>query len=128
MITGLFSAIPYVGEIIVEWLWGGFSVGGPTLTRFFGFHFVLPFVITALVIVHIFFLHETGSSNPLGVTGSKTSKIRFSPFFALKDMVGFLRLAVIIVGLVVASPDLLGDVENFNEANSMLTPRHIQPE
>ncbi len=127
VITGLFSAIPYVGEVIVEWLWGGFSVGEPTLNRFFGFHFVLPFVVIALVLVHIFFLHERGSRRPLGLVKGAI-KVRFRPVFVWKDRVGFILLLGAIIGLVLFSPDLLGDVENFNEANSIITPRHIQPE
>lgn len=127
VITGLFSAIPYLGGSIVEWIWGGYSVRRVTLTRFFGFHFVLPFVIIFLVFLHILFLHDTGSNNPLGlrVGGEKYS---FFPFFMLKDRVGFLIGGIILVLLGTIFPDLLGDAENFNISNSLSTPVHIQPE
>ena len=127
VITGLFSAIPYVGGRVVEWLWGGFSVGGPTLRRFFGFHFFLPFLLISLVLVHLIFLHRTGSRSPLGVK-KRSEKINFSPLYLWKDVVGVILVGRFFCCVIFILPDLFGDVENFNSANSIITPRHIQPE
>nr|UGW52804.1 cytochrome b [Isocladus armatus] len=127
VITNLLSTIPYVGIDLVQWLWGGFAVDGPTLTRFFTFHFLLPFVIAALVVIHILFLHQTGSNNPLGLSSAQ-DKIPFHPYFIFKDIVGFVVLLAIMVLLVLIDPYLLGDPENFNPANPLSTPPHIQPE
>nr|YP_010565476.1 cytochrome b [Parakontikia atrata]UZA66418.1 cytochrome b [Parakontikia atrata] len=127
VITNLFSAIPYVGDSIVIWLWGGFSVSFPTLVRFFSFHFICPFILLFLVIIHIFFLHETGSNNPLGLN-SNNNKISFHPYFSLNDL---FVLSIYIFLFFLASfgfPYLFMDVENFFEANSLVTPLHIQPE
>jgi ubiquinol-cytochrome c reductase cytochrome b subunit len=127
VITNLISAIPYLGEALVYWLWGGFAVGNGTLTRFFTFHFILPFILLALVVTHLIFLHETGSSNPIGVN-SNFDKIPFHPYFSSKDMVGWV---VIFGGLVILSlkdPWLLGDPENFLPADPLVTPVHIKPE
>lgn len=127
VITNLFSAIPALGEEIVTWLWGGFSVDNPTLTRFFALHFILPFVVRGLVIVHLIFLHETGSRNPLGVRRNK-DKVPFYPYFFVKDFLG-VRIALLVL-IVICSmlPWSLGDPENFSPANSLVTPVHIQPE
>ena len=127
VITNLVSSLPVVGEDIVKWLWGGFSVDNSTLTRFFAFHFMLPFVIRGLVILHFLFLHETGSNNPLGVNRNK-DKIPFHPYFTKKDLFGFIFTATFLLILVLSSPYLLGDPENFIPANSLVTPAHIQPE
>nr|AWN09448.1 cytochrome b [Nannospalax nehringi] len=127
VITNLLSAIPYVGTTLVEWIWGGFSVDKATLTRFFAFHFILPFIITALVLVHLLFLHETGSNNPSGLD-SNADKIPFHPYFTIKDILGVLMLAFALMSLVLFYPDLLGDPDNYIRANPLNTPPHIKPE
>jgi len=127
VITNLLSAVPYLGGAIVEWLWGGFSVGNATLTRFFSLHFILPFIIAALVIVHLLFLHQTGSNNPLGIS-SNLDKVSFHPFFTYKDIVGFVVLLSALILISLISPYLFRDCENFIPANPLVTPVHIQPE
>jgi len=127
VITNLLSAIPYLGQTLVQWIWGGFAVDNATLTRFFTFHFLLPFVIAGLSIVHLLFLHQTGSNNPIG-TNSNTDKIPFHPYFSIKDLVGFIVIFTLLIILVLTNPFLLGDVENFIPANPLVTPVHIQPE
>nr|QCT05593.1 cytochrome b [Nesomys rufus] len=127
VITNLLSAIPYIGPTLVEWIWGGFSVDKATLTRFFAFHFILPFIIAALAMVHLLFLHETGSNNPSGLN-SDADKIPFHPYYTLKDLLGVLLLALTLVSLVLFSPDLLGDPDNYMPANPLNTPPHIKPE
>lgn len=127
VITNLLSAIPYFGTSIVEWIWGNFSVGQPTLTRFFSLHFILPFLIGGLSAVHLFFLHEKGSRNPLGEL-NHLNKIPFHPYFTWKDIVGFIFILFFLVYLVYFYPNLLGDSENFIKANFKVTPNHIQPE
>nr|YP_009971836.1 cytochrome b [Epipedocera atra]QNH68723.1 cytochrome b [Epipedocera atra] len=127
VITNLLSAIPYVGGIIVQWIWGGFAVDNATLTRFFAFHFLFPFIITALVMIHILFLHQTGSSNPLG-TKSDIDKIPFHPYYSWKDIMGFIVMVAILISLTLLEPYLLGDPDNFTPANPLVTPVHIQPE
>nr|QOE76377.1 cytochrome b [Stenocephalemys albocaudata] len=127
VITNLLSAIPYVGTTLVEWIWGGFSVDKATLTRFFAFHFILPFIITALVIVHLLFLHETGSNNPTGLN-SDSDKIPFHPYYTIKDILGVILMFTLLVILVLFFPDLLGDPDNYTPANPLNTPPHIKPE
>nr|AAN34977.1 cytochrome b [Empidonax atriceps]AAN34978.1 cytochrome b [Empidonax atriceps] len=127
VITNLFSAIPYIGQTLVEWAWGGFSVDNPTLTRFFALHFLLPFMIAGLTLIHLTFLHETGSNNPLGVS-SDCDKIPFHPYFSTKDILGFILLLLPLTTLALFSPNLLGDPENFTPANPLVTPPHIKPE
>nr|YP_010429300.1 cytochrome b [Goniobranchus leopardus]USQ67479.1 cytochrome b [Goniobranchus leopardus] len=127
VITNLVSAIPYLGTYIVEWIWGGFSVGQSTLNRFFSLHFILPFLIGALSGLHILFLHEKGSTNPLGEL-NHVSKIPFHPYYSWKDIVGFVILFGLLILLGFFFPTLLGDPENFNHASPMVTPVHIQPE
>nr|AXS65969.1 cytochrome b [Chrysomeloidea sp. 5 KM-2017] len=127
VITNLLSAIPYLGTTIVQWVWGGFAVDNATLTRFFAFHFLFPFIVAALVVIHLLFLHQTGSSNPLG-TKSDIDKISFHPYFTLKDVVGFLIMAFALTALTLWQPYLLGDPDNFTPANPLVTPVHIQPE
>nr|QWB85636.1 cytochrome b [Neandra brunnea] len=127
VITNLVSAIPYLGTSIVQWIWGGFAVDKATLTRFFAFHFLLPFIISALVIIHLLFLHQTGSSNPLG-TKSNIDKIPFHPYFSIKDLVSFLIMMMMLTMLTLMNPYLLGDPDNFIPANPLVTPVHIQPE
>nr|AGN31138.1 cytochrome b [Thrichomys laurenteus] len=127
VITNLLSAIPYIGPTLVEWIWGGFSVDKATLTRFFAFHFILPFIITALVAIHLFFLHETGSNNPSGLN-SNSDKIPFHPYYTIKDILGLLLMLLTLLSLTLFSPDLLGDPDNYTPANPLNTPPHIKPE
>jgi len=127
VITNLLSAIPYIGQIIVQWLWGGFAVDNATLTRFFTLHFLLPFIVTAFIIIHLIFLHQTGSNNPLGIN-SNIDKIPFHPYFSYKDIFGFLIILRILTYLTLINPYLLGDPDNFTPANPLVTPIHIQPE
>nr|UFH81856.1 cytochrome b [Orcaella brevirostris] len=127
VITNLLSAIPYIGTTLVEWIWGGFSVDKATLTRFFAFHFILPFIITALVIVHLLFLHETGSNNPTGIP-SNMDMIPFHPYHTFKDILGALLLILVLLTLTLFTPDLLGDPDNYTPANPLSTPAHIKPE
>nr|QCT05494.1 cytochrome b [Eliurus tanala]QDJ00064.1 cytochrome b [Eliurus tanala] len=127
VITNLLSAIPYIGTTLVEWIWGGFSVDKATLTRFFAFHFILPFIIVALVMVHLLFLHETGSNNPSGLN-SDADKIPFHPYYTIKDILGVLLLFLFLISLVLFPPDLLGDPDNYTPANPLNTPPHIKPE
>nr|NP_739983.1 cytochrome b [Neocyttus rhomboidalis]Q8HLB9.1 RecName: Full=Cytochrome b; AltName: Full=Complex III subunit 3; AltName: Full=Complex III subunit III; AltName: Full=Cytochrome b-c1 complex subunit 3; AltName: Full=Ubiquinol-cytochrome-c reductase complex cytochrome b subunit [Neocyttus rhomboidalis]BAC23579.1 cytochrome b [Neocyttus rhomboidalis] len=127
VITNLLSAVPYVGNTLVQWIWGGFSVDNATLTRFFAFHFLFPFIIAAMVILHLLFLHETGSSNPTGIS-SNADKIPFHPYFTYKDLFGFVILLLALSVLALFSPNLLGDPDNFIPANPLVTPPHIKPE
>jgi ubiquinol-cytochrome c reductase cytochrome b subunit len=127
VITNLFSAIPYFGGEIVNWIWGGFAVDNATLTRFFAFHFLIPFLVAALVFIHLLFLHQTGSHNPLGLQ-LNADKIPFHPYFSFKDLVGFLFALFSLVLIALWVPWLLGDPENFIPANPLVTPVHIQPE
>nr|P34868.1 RecName: Full=Cytochrome b; AltName: Full=Complex III subunit 3; AltName: Full=Complex III subunit III; AltName: Full=Cytochrome b-c1 complex subunit 3; AltName: Full=Ubiquinol-cytochrome-c reductase complex cytochrome b subunit [Galeocerdo cuvier]AAA31766.1 cytochrome b [Galeocerdo cuvier] len=127
VITNLLSAFPYVGNTLVQWIWGGFSVDNATLTRFFAFHFLLPFLILALTIIHLLFLHETGSNNPLGIN-SDMDKISFHPYMSYKDILGFFAMIFFLAVLTLFIPNLLGDAENFIPANPLVTPPHIKPE
>nr|QCF38469.1 cytochrome b [Globicephala macrorhynchus]QCF38482.1 cytochrome b [Globicephala macrorhynchus]QCF38495.1 cytochrome b [Globicephala macrorhynchus]QCF39171.1 cytochrome b [Globicephala macrorhynchus]QCF39392.1 cytochrome b [Globicephala macrorhynchus] len=127
VITNLLSAIPYIGTTLVEWIWGGFSVDKATLTRFFAFHFILPFIITALVAVHLLLLHETGSNNPMGIP-SNMDMIPFHPYYTIKDILGALLLILALLTLTLFTPDLLGDPDNYTPANPLSTPAHIKPE
>nr|URX54030.1 cytochrome b [Neotermes cubanus] len=127
VITNLLSAVPYVGTILVQWVWGGFAVDNATLTRFFTLHFLMPFIIMAMVMVHLLFLHQTGSNNPMGLK-SDVDKIPFHPYFTYKDIVGFIILLTVLSTLSLKEPYLLGDPDNFILANPLITPVHIQPE
>nr|AEL97352.1 cytochrome b [Rhina ancylostoma] len=127
VITNLLSAFPYIGNMLVQWIWGGFSVDNATLTRFFAFHFLLPFTITALTFTHILFLHETGSNNPTGLN-SDMDKIPFHPYFTYKDILGFFTMICLLTLLALFLPNILGDTENFIPANPLVTPPHIKPE
>nr|YP_220705.1 cytochrome b [Mystacina tuberculata]Q58F56.1 RecName: Full=Cytochrome b; AltName: Full=Complex III subunit 3; AltName: Full=Complex III subunit III; AltName: Full=Cytochrome b-c1 complex subunit 3; AltName: Full=Ubiquinol-cytochrome-c reductase complex cytochrome b subunit [Mystacina tuberculata]AAX50188.1 cytochrome b [Mystacina tuberculata] len=127
VITNLLSAIPYVGTDMVQWVWGGYAVDKATLTRFFAFHFILPFIIAALVMVHFLFLHETGSNNPTGIP-SDLDLIPFHPYYTIKDILGFVFMLTALLTLVFFSPDLLGDPDNYSPANPLSTPLHIKPE
>lgn len=127
VITNLLSAIPYLGTILVNWIWGGFAVDNATLTRFYTFHFLIPFIILMLTIIHLLFLHQTGSNNPLGINRN-LDKIPFHPFFLFKDLIGFIILIIILTILTLINPYILGDPDNFIPANPLVTPIHIQPE
>nr|QGT34983.1 cytochrome b [Evacanthus heimianus] len=127
VITNLLSAIPYIGSMMVNWLWGGFAVDNATLSRFFSLHFMLPFIIMMLTIIHLFFLHMTGSNNPIGLN-SNLDKIPFHPYFSIKDLMGFTIILSMLLILNLLEPYLLSDPDNFTHANPMVTPIHIQPE
>nr|YP_009564652.1 cytochrome b [Hoplasoma unicolor]QAY81949.1 cytochrome b [Hoplasoma unicolor] len=127
VITNLMSAIPYMGTMMVQWIWGGFAVDNATLNRFFTFHFLLPFIIFAMMIIHLLFLHQSGSNNPLG-TKSNIDKIPFHPFFTFKDLLSSIILLFMLIFLTLYNPYLLGDPDNFTPANPLVTPIHIQPE
>nr|YP_010809162.1 cytochrome b [Anaka burmensis]UNZ99521.1 cytochrome b [Anaka burmensis] len=127
VITNLLSAFPYIGTLLVNWIWGGFAVDNATLSRFFSLHFLLPFIVTMLVIIHIFFLHMTGSNNPIGLN-SNFDKIPFHPYFSIKDLLGISIILCMLVILNFTEPYMLSDPDNFIKANPMVTPIHIQPE
>ena len=129
VITNLFSAIPVVGESIVTWLWGGFSVDNPTLNRFYALHFLLPFIIVALALIHIIALHTHGSNNPTGVdVKTERDTIPFHPYYTIKDMFGFGIYLIIFAYFVFFLPNSLGHPDNYIPANPMVTPAHIVPE
>nr|AGE35481.1 cytochrome b [Tropidosaura cottrelli] len=127
VITNLLSATPYVGNTLVEWIWGGFAVDNATLTRFFTIHFLLPFLIMGTSMIHLLFLHETGSNNPTGLN-SNLDKIPFHPYYSYKDLLGMLMMLFCLLSLALFMPNLLGDPENFTPANPLMTPPHIKPE
>nr|YP_010580062.1 cytochrome b [Chironomus plumosus]UZS77114.1 cytochrome b [Chironomus plumosus]WAB46338.1 cytochrome b [Chironomus plumosus] len=127
VITNLLSAIPYMGTDLVQWLWGGFAVDNATLVRFFSFHFLFPFIIAAFTMIHLLFLHQTGSNNPLGIN-SNSDKIPFHPYFSYKDIFGFVIMLMSLTFLTLIAPYALGDPDNFIPANPLVTPPHIQPE
>lgn len=127
VITNLFSAIPYIGTDLVQWIWGGFAVDNATLTRFFTFHFLFPFIVAAATIIHILFIHQTGSNNPLGIVRN-VDKVPFHPYFTFKDITGFIVILAALILLTLLNPYLLGDPDNFIPANPLVTPAHIQPE
>nr|YP_011017353.1 cytochrome b [Amblyomma dubitatum]WQF69016.1 cytochrome b [Amblyomma dubitatum] len=127
VITNLISAIPYLGQSITLWVWGGFSVDNNTLIRFFSLHFILPFILMMTSMVHILFIHEKGSSNPIGSSMS-IDKIPFHPYFTTKDLLGVMIIFIPFFTIIFLFPYNLMDAENFNMANPMITPPHIQPE
>nr|ALO76524.1 cytochrome b [Scydmaeninae sp. 840218] len=127
VITNLLSAIPFIGQNIVQWLWGGYSVNNATLNRFFSLHFLTPFILSGMILVHLLFLHQSGSNNPLG-SNSNMDKIPFHPFFSFKDILGFSIMMMILVLMSLTAPFMLNDPDNFITANPMSTPVHIQPE
>nr|AJO69198.1 cytochrome b [Macaca fascicularis]ATN41772.1 cytochrome b [Macaca fascicularis] len=127
VITNLLSAIPYIGTNLVQWVWGGYAIDSPTLTRFFTLHFILPFIIIALTAVHLLFLHETGSNNPCGIS-SDSDKIAFHPYYTIKDILGLILLFFTLATLTLLSPNLLNDPDNYTPADPLNTPPHIKPE
>nr|AWV84366.1 cytochrome b [Derotettix mendosensis] len=126
VITNLLSAIPYLGENLVNWIWGGFAVDNATLTRFYSLHFLLPFIIMAMSMIHLIFLHQTGSHNPLGIKSN--DKIPFHPYFSIKDLMGFGLISSLFFMFILFEPYMLSDPDNFVPANPLVTPKHIQPE
>jgi ubiquinol-cytochrome c reductase cytochrome b subunit len=127
VITNLFSAIPFIGSSIVEWLWGGFSVDNATLNRFFSLHYLLPFLIAGATILHLSLLHRVGSNNPLGLNVS-VSSISFYPYFYVKDLLAFFYLVFFLMVFVIFYPGTLGHPDNYIPANPLVTPAHIVPE
>nr|CUS58574.1 TPA: cytochrome b [Hydractinia symbiolongicarpus] len=127
VITNFVSAVPYIGNDIVQWIWGGFSVGGATLNRFFSLHYLFPFVLAGLIIIHIVLLHTSGSNSPTGLNPN-SDKVPFHIYFTTKDAYGFILLGLLISFLIFFTPNLLGDPENFISANPLVTPVHIMPE
>nr|UYG49219.1 cytochrome b [Abscondita chinensis] len=127
VITNLLSAIPYLGTNIVQWIWGGFAVDNATLNRFFALHFMLPFIIAALAMIHLLFLHQTGSFNPLGTTNN-IDKIQFHPYFTSKDLMGFIIILMMFTLFILMFPYMMGDPDNFTPADPLVTPAHIKPE
>ena len=129
VITNLFSAIPIFGESIVTWLWGGFSVDNPTLVRFFSLHYLLPFVIVGVVVLHVLALHQFGSNNPLGIDRkSPKDSIPFHPYYTVKDLYGLGVFLIFLAIFVFYFPNMLGHPDNYIEANPLSTPAHIVPE
>jgi len=129
VITNLFSAIPVVGDYIVTWLWGGFSVDNPTLNRFFALHYLLPFVIIGLVFLHVVALHTVKSNNPLGIDiKGPQDAIPFHPYYTIKDLVGIGFFMIVYLGVVFYAPNFFGEPDNYIPANPMVTPPHIVPE
>jgi len=127
VITNLFSAIPFVGSSIVEWLWGGFSVSNSTLNRFFSLHYLMPFVICGFVLIHLSLLHKDGSNNPLGIN-TNLDTVSFYPYFYVKDLFSFLILVWVFSFFVFFYPNVLGHSDNYIPANPLVTPAHIVPE
>ena len=129
VITSLFSAIPWVGDFIVSWLWGGFTVGNPTLNRFYSLHYLMPFVIVGLVLLHMVALHQHGSNNPVGIDAKgPQDKIPFHPYYTVKDMFGLSAFLTIFAGFVFFAPNMFGEPENYIPADPLVTPPHIVPE
>ena len=127
VITNLLSAIPYIGQYVVEWVWGGFSINNSTLNRFFSLHFILPLIIIIIVFVHLIVLHFTGSSNPV-VSKINIYKVVFYPYFIVKDLVTIIFVIVIFIIVNLQNPYILRDPDNFKIANPIVTPSHIKPE
>lgn len=127
VITNLLSAIPYIGQIIVEWLWGGFSINNSTLNRFFSFHFILPLIIIIIVFIHLIVLHISGSSNPIH-SKNNIYKIIFYPYFLIKDLITIILVLLFFIYINLQYPYILRDPDNFKIANPIITPSHIKPE
>lgn len=127
VITNFLSAIPYVGTDIVQWIWGGFSVNSATLNRFFSLHYLFPFFLVGLILIHLILLHVSGSNSPIGLN-TNTDKIPFHTYFTIKDFYGFIILGIILSTFIFYNPNTLGDPENFINANPLVTPIHIMPE
>lgn len=129
VITNLLTVIPYVGHDLVQYIFGGFNIGGATLTRFYSLHYLLPFIIAALSLAHLITLHQVGGSNPLGLNSvSSVSLVNFHPYYSFKDLFGFVFAISLLLFLVFFFPNLLGHSDNYIPANPMVTPTHIVPE
>jgi ubiquinol-cytochrome c reductase cytochrome b/c1 subunit len=129
VITNLFSAIPLVGDAIVTWLWGGFAVDNPTLNRFFSLHYLLPFMIFGVVLLHVWAFHTTGNNNPTGVQPkSKQDTLPFHPYYTMKDLFAIVVFMIFFAWFVFYVPNYLGHADNYIEANPLVTPAHIVPE
>jgi len=128
VITNLFSVVPLVGNNIVIWLWGAYSVGNETLNRFYSFHYLLPFILVFLSIVHLLILHINGSSNPLGIETIRSNYITFHPSFTIKDFFGFSIFIIFFLFFIFFYPNYLGHTDNYIQANPLVTPLHIVPE
>jgi ubiquinol-cytochrome c reductase cytochrome b subunit len=129
VITNLFSAFPVVGDYIVTWLWGGFAVGNPTLNRFYALHYLLPFVICAVVFLHVWALHIAGSNNPLGIEPkSEKDTLPFHPYYTIKDLFALLVFLIVYAYFVFYYPNYLGHTDNYIPADPLVTPAHIVPE
>nr|ABK60319.1 cytochrome b [Coelognathus helena] len=127
VITNLLTAVPYIGTTLTTWLWGGFSINDPTLTRFFALHFILPFTIISMTSIHIMLLHTSGSNNPLG-TNSDIDKIPFHPYHSYKDTLMLTIMITLTLIIMFFTPNIFNDPENFSKANPLVTPQHIKPE
>ena len=127
VITNFLSAVPYLGQDLVQWVWGGFSVGGATLSRFYSLHYLFPFVLLGLIIVHIVLLHEKQSNSPLGINPN-IDKVPFHIYYTSKDAYGFVLISILLCLIIFYYPNILGDVENYIKANPLVTPVHIMPE
>nr|QUJ10054.1 cytochrome b [Tubifex tubifex] len=127
VITSIFSAIPYIGQMLVEWIWGGFAVDNATLNRFFSFHFLIPFILMGASAAHIMFLHQTGSNNPIGIN-CDSDRVPFHMYYSIKDLLGYVIALLMFFMLVLFAPNIFTDPENFLNANPLVTPIHIQPE
>jgi ubiquinol-cytochrome c reductase cytochrome b/c1 subunit len=129
VITNLFSAIPLVGPSIVEWLWGGYAVGNPTLNRFFSLHYLLPFMLAGVVVLHIWALHIPGNNNPAGINvKTRQDTLPFHPYYTVKDGFALMAFVLLFFGFVFYAPNFLGHPDNYTPANPMVTPPHIVPE
>lgn len=128
VITSLFSAIPLVGDSIVTWLWGGFAIDNATLNRFFSLHYLIPFTIVGMVILHLWALHQFGSNNPVGIDIAKKDKIPFHPYYTVKDLFGLSVFLLVFALFVFYAPNVLGHPDNYIPANPLVTPAHIVPE
>lgn len=127
VITNLITTIPIIGQDIVEWIWGGFTVGEPTLNRFYALHYILPFIIVGLILAHLIALHENGSTNPLGILSNKWV-IKFHPYYTFKDIYIFFILFFLLAFIISYYPNILGHTDNYIEADPLVTPSHITPE
>lgn len=127
VITNLFSAVPYIGKLLVEWIWGGFAVNEATLNRFFSFHFILPFIIMRATILHILLLHQTGSNNPVGII-TDSERVPFHSYYSIKDILGYAVAITVLSVIVLFEPSIFSDPDNFSIANPLITPIHIKPE
>lgn len=127
VITNFITAIPYVGQMIVEWIWGGYSVNNPTLNRFLSLHYLFPFILSALIFIHLTFLHNYGSSTPLGIKGYYNF-LPFHSYYIIKDLLGFFFFFFLFSYIIFFIPNFFGDPENYIKANPLITPIHIMPE